>query len=281
MKTIINILLAFICFSIQTTLSFGQDSRTRITGMIEPFNVGISYDKTINLIFPYSIKSVDRGSADILVQKAAGIENVLQVKAAVQDFQQTNLTVITAEGALYSFSMRYQENPAFLNLKVADLAIPSAPIVQFSPEMEYESQLKEIAQRISTKQPFLGKEADKKNDMKITLDGIYIKEDQLYFQFTLENNSLINYDIDQFRLYIRDAKKSKRTASQEVEILPTYSYGNLKRIEGNSKQTIVLAIKKFTIPDKKYLKIELQEQNGGRGLELEVRNKTILKARKI
>lgn len=36
-----------------------------------------------------------------------------------------------------------------------------------------------------------------------------------------------------------------------------------------------------TIPDKKYLKIELQEQNGGRGLELEVRNKTILKARKI
>jgi conjugative transposon TraN protein len=281
MKTFINTLLAFICISIQTTLSFGQDSRTRITGMIEPFNVGISYDKTINLIFPYSIKSVERGSADIMVKNAAGIENVLQVNAAVQDFQKTNLTVITAVGALYSFSMSYQENPAFLNLKVADLAIPSVPIVQFSPEMQYESQLKEIAQRISTKQPFFGKEMDKKNDMKIALDGIYIKEEQLYFQFTLENNSLINYDIDQFRLYIRDAKKTKRTANQEVEIQPTYSYGNLMRIEGKSKQTIVLAIKKFTIPDKKFLKIEMQEQNGGRGLELKVTNKTILKARKI
>ncbi|WON93756.1 conjugative transposon protein TraN [Sphingobacterium sp. UGAL515B_05] len=279
MKTTINILLAVICLIFQATTIFGQDSRTRITGMIEPFNVGISYDKTTNLIFPYSIKSVDRGSADVLVQKAAGIENVLQVKAAVEDFQPTNLTIITAEGALYSFSLRYQPNPAFINLKVADLAIPSIPIVQFSPDIEYESQLKEIAQRIGNRQSFLSKINDDKNDMMIALDGIYIKDDQLYFQFSLENNSQINYDIDGFRLYIRDAKRSKRTASQEVELQPTYTYGNLKRIEGKSKQTIVLAIKKFTIPDKKYLKIEIQELNGGRQLELKISNKTLLKAR--
>ncbi|WP_313157563.1 conjugative transposon protein TraN [Sphingobacterium multivorum] len=279
MKTTINILFAVICLILQSGTTFGQDSRTRITGMIEPFNVGISYDKTTNLIFPYSIKSVDRGSADVLVQKAAGIENVLQVKAAVEDFQPTNLTIITAEGALYSFSLRYQPNPAFINLKVADLAIPSVPIVQFSPDMEYESQLKEITQRISNRQSFLSKINDDKNDMKIALDGIYIKDDQLYFQFSLENNSLINYDIDGFRLYIRDTKRSKRTASQEVEIHPTYTYGNLQRIEGRSKQNIVVAIKKFTIPDKKYLKIEMQEHNGGRQLELKISNKTLLKAR--
>jgi Bacteroides conjugative transposon TraN protein len=281
MKTIINIAVAIIILIIQSNQGFGQDSRTRIKGMIEPYNVGISYDKTINLIFPYSIKSVDRGSADILVQKAAGIENVLQVKAAVEDFHPTNLTIITSEGALYSFSLRYQGNPAFLNLKIADLDIPSIPIVQFGPEMEYESQLKEISQRISSKQGFLNNIKDEGNDMAFSLEGIYIKDDQLYFQFSIENNSLIGYDIEQFRLFLRDSKKTKRSANQEVEIEPTYTSGNVQRIDGKSKQTVVAAVKKFTIPDKKHVTVEILEHNGGRRLELKIKNKTILKAKSI
>ena len=48
---------------------------------IEPYSLQIGINKTTNLIFPYEIKSVDRGSRDVLVQKAKGIENVLQVKA--------------------------------------------------------------------------------------------------------------------------------------------------------------------------------------------------------
>lgn len=280
MKIAIKFALVLVAILVQITASIAQDSRTEINGMIAPYNIGISYDKTVNLIFPYSIKSVDRGSADVMVQKAAGIENVLQVKAAVQEFQPTNLTIITAEGALYSFVLSYSENP-LLNLKVADLAIPSIPIVQFSPEMEYESQIREVTQRISKKQGFIKKVRDSDNDMELKMEGIYVKEDQLYFQLSLENNSLINYDVDQFRIYIRDAKRAKRTATQEVELIPLYTAGNLQRIEGKANQVVVVALKKFTIPDKKYLKIEIQEQNGGRHLDLKIKNKTLLSARGI
>lgn len=281
MNTLFNISISLILFLAGIVSGFAQDSRTQVKGTVEPYIIGVPYDKTVNLVFPYAIKSVDRGSADIMVDKTAGIENVLRVKATVKDFQPTNLTIITAEGALYSFLLHYNVNPRLLNFKVADLAIPSVPIVQFGPEMEYESLIREASQRISVKQGFIRNLEDKENDISLELKGIYIKADQLYFQVILRNNSLIPYDIEQFRIYIRDQKESKRTATQEVELRPIYKAGNLQRIEGKSEQTVVIALDKFTIPDKKFLKIEMMEKNGGRHLELKVKNKNLLSAREL
>src|SRR3546814_18758334 len=73
---------------------------------IEPGYLSVSYDKTTNLVFPYNIKSVDRGTRDVLVQKARNVENVLQVKAGHEAFTETNLTVITADGHLYSLDRK-------------------------------------------------------------------------------------------------------------------------------------------------------------------------------
>jgi hypothetical protein len=41
----------------------------------------------------------------------------------------------------------------------------------------------------------------------------------------------------------------------------------------------VYAVPKFTIPDKKYLAIELMEKNGGRHLKVKVHNKKIVRAK--
>src|SRR5881275_3044240 len=76
---------------------------------ITPYRIDIGYNKTSNLIFPYAIKSVDKGSADILAQKASGVENILQIKAGEQNFKETNLTVITANGQFYSFIVNYSD----------------------------------------------------------------------------------------------------------------------------------------------------------------------------
>ena len=44
-------------------------------------HLAITYNKTTNLIFPYSVQSIDRGSKDILVQQPKGTENIVQLKA--------------------------------------------------------------------------------------------------------------------------------------------------------------------------------------------------------
>lgn len=73
--------------------------------MIPPYALEVTFNKTVHLIFPSSIRYVDLGSADLLAAKADGTDNVLRVKAALRDFsRESNLSVITEDGAYYTFS---------------------------------------------------------------------------------------------------------------------------------------------------------------------------------
>jgi len=65
-------------------------------------------------------------------------------------------------------------------------------------------------------------------------------------------------------------------ASQEIDEKPVFILGNAEHIPASSTQTIVVALAKFTIPDKKYLEVELMEKNGGRHLSLKISNKTLV-----
>src|SRR6266542_2633211 len=96
-----------------TTNSFGQFERS---SFIQSYHLNITCNKTTNLIFPFPIVNVDRGSKDVLVQKVTGAENILQVKADKPNFSETNLSVITSAGKLYSFIVHYLKEPPQLNI---------------------------------------------------------------------------------------------------------------------------------------------------------------------
>jgi hypothetical protein len=80
----------------------------------------VAINKTTSLVFPFPIRSVDRGSQGLLVQKAKGVENTLQVKAAYECFPETSLTVITSDGRLYCYILTYSENPDALAFNYGD-----------------------------------------------------------------------------------------------------------------------------------------------------------------
>ena len=119
---------------------------------------------------------------------------------------------------------------------------------------------------------------DKKYNMKSSVIGIYIKENVIYYQLYIENNGPVDYDIDLLRFYIKDKKKSKRTAVQENEQKPLYIAGNISKVKAGEISVIVFALDKFTIPDKKYLAVQIMEKNGGRHFLMKVNNKKIMKA---
>src|SRR5258707_3186751 len=81
---------------------------------VETHHVEVTYNKTSNIVFPTVIKSVDRGSRDVIVQKAKGVGNVLQLKAGKENFPETNLTVITSDGTLHQFTVNYSDEQASL-----------------------------------------------------------------------------------------------------------------------------------------------------------------------
>lgn len=53
--------------------------------------------------------------------KADGTENVLRVKAALRDFsRESNLAVITEDGAYYTFNVKYADEPVKLSIEMTD-----------------------------------------------------------------------------------------------------------------------------------------------------------------
>jgi len=230
----------------------------------------IGYSKTTSIVFPYPIKSIDKGSADVLVQKAKGVENILLVKAARQYFFQTNLTVVTSDAKLYVFVLNYDDNCPDLNIKAENAAAASKDVL-FTLENENQKKIEQSASLALSKKIKTSGLKKAKFQMKLQVSGIFIHEDVLYLRVVFENKSKISYDIDQLRFFIRDQRKSKRTASQEIEIQPLYSTSSSLVIPDKSEVVKVFALEKFTIPENKLLTLQLLEKNGGRHLEANVK----------
>lgn len=255
----------------------GQDTRT---SAIDPYRLAITFAKTTNLIFPYAIKSIDKGSRDILVQKAIGVENVLQLKAAKQGFPETNLTVVTADGSLYSYVLNYSEQPTGINIRVQNAQVAPNPLAVFTPDGTTDL-IQGNSEKVAEKRKSVRGIKESAYGTEIELRGVFVQEGVIYFQFDLRNLSGLNYDIKTLRFFIKDKKKSRRTASQEIDINPLFVLGNTKIIRSNSEQVVVVAVPKFTIPNRQVFKVQLQEENGGRNLELSIRNKDLFRAAKI
>jgi len=229
----------------------------------------IGYSKTTSIVFPYAIKSIDKGSPDVLMQKAKGVENILLVKAAKQNFTQTNLTVVTADSRLYVFVLNYDEACTDLNIKADHTAVANGDIL-FSLDNENKKRIEQCASLALSKKKKTSGLKKAKFQISLEVNGIFIHQDVLYLRVVFENKSKINYDIDQLRFFIRDQRKSKRTATQEIEIEPLYQSSSSVVIPYKSEIIKVYALEKFTIPENKYLTIQLIEKSGGRHLELDI-----------
>ncbi|WP_159477725.1 conjugative transposon protein TraN [Dyadobacter sp. 3J3] len=247
--------------------------------VIEPFPLEITYHKTVNLIFPFAIKSVDRGSRDILAQKAKGIENILQIKAARKGFIQTNLTVVTSDGKLYSFVVTYADEPLQLNIEL----IPDKNKSSSSALFQHSNQavIQHSSELALSDKNNLHRIKDRCDKARFALSGLYIREDVIFYRLQLENHSNITYDIENLRFFIRDKKRVKRAAVQEREIMPVYVHQDTAAVGAKSFHVFVFAIDKFTIPNQKQLTIQLMEKNGGRHMELQVQNRAIVRAKPL
>ena len=227
--------------------------------------LSISTEKTTSLIFPFPIKYVDRGTRDILVQPVKEDERILLVKAASKQFAETNLSVVTGDGNVYEFTVNYTPQPSVLVLhlppnKKATISAYANAILNNPPR------------RISNVE----------HGAVITkLSGIYIKDDVIYYQLEIHNHSPLDFDIELLKFFITDKKRSKRSSVQENELVPLYVAGNRSKVKAYNFSVVVVALDKFTIPDAKFLRIQLMEKNGGRHFNLKVYNGQILKARML
>jgi len=260
--------------------AIAQDD-VKLKSILKPVPLAVGRYKATNLIFPYGIKSAYWVNQDLSVLQIKGLENVLMVNAKNESLKETNLTVATKDGSLYSFIISFTAQPSLLNLNLGEFPNSVNGAGLLSPNSLDEAAISSTAERLATRKPAIRHVRVKGNEISMTLTGIYAEKDVMYFQVSLENNSNLRYTTDQLRFFIKDQKKSKRTSSQEVQVQPLHVVGNQNLVEPHSKQSLVFAIAKFTIPLNQLLHIELLEKNGGRNLHMKIGNKRLINAASI
>lgn len=270
----------------------GYTKKITYDRMIPPHGLEVTFDKTCHVIFPAAIAYVDLGSANIIAGKADGAENVIRVKAAKRGFKgETNMCVITEDGAYYSFNVKYAREPRILNVEMTDFIHDGEAVNR--PNNSMNIYLKELGSESPVLVRLVMKSIWKENKRRVKhigsksfgiqflLKGIYTHNGLLYFHTEIKNSSNVPFDVDYITWKIVDKKVARRTAIQEQVIQPLRTQNFVMNVGGNTSERTVWTMDKFTLPDDKCLVVELAEKNGGRHQSFTIENTDLVRARVI
>ena len=238
------------------------------------------------------MRYVDLGSPYLIAGKADGAENVIRVKATVKNFRkETNMSVITEDGAFYTFNVKYADEPLLLNIEMADFIHDGEAVNR--PNNAQDIYLKELGKESPMLVRLIMKSIYKENKrivkhigskrfgIQYLLKGIYVHGDLLYFHMEVKNQSNVPFDVDYITFKIVDKKVAKRTAIQEQVLLPVRAHNYVTRIAGKRSERTVFCLPKFTIPDGKQLIVEMNEKEGGRHQSFVVEDEDLVNAETI
>jgi len=234
---------------------------------------------------------VDLGSQNIIAGKAEDAENVLRIKAAVQDFEtETNLSVICEDGSFYAFNVKYAAEPEKLNIEMQDFLAPTAGRL---PSNRSDIYFKELG----SESPILVKlimqsiyQSDKRRikhigaqqfGMKFLLRGLYAHNGLFYFYTRIDNDTNMPFAVDFVTFKVVDKKVAKRTAMQEQVLQPLRAYHQLLEVKANDNERGVFVLEQFSLSQDKELQVTLYERGGGRTLSFSLDQEDLLLAQKI
>ena len=247
--------------------------------VIPSTNIEVSDLNTTHIILPTKVVDIAIGHEEVISEKAEEIDNIVKIKSAVdenEEFFQTSVTVVTADGNIYPMVVDYAKNPKRMSISFAKDGNAMFQGVNVNDE-----NMRKMSEWIIERGQFINDLGNEDYKMVFQLYSIFTDQDVIAFHLRAHNSSKIDYAIDFVKAYIADKKITKKTAMQEEEIYPIYSYYSDagRVIHGRNDIDIVLFYKKFTIPQKRILYFELFEENGGRHIKFTAPNKAIIKAK--
>ncbi|MBW8683440.1 conjugative transposon protein TraN [Chitinophaga rhizophila] len=259
--------------------SLDADDNQETAGVITK-DLRIAYNKTTVIIFPFSVLPVDVGSDGVLAEKVEGAKNILKVKAAYKDFIPTNLTVITSDGATYSFNLIYDESTARLVVDLRHHRGNANETAYFSGQHN-EKLVKADLDSVLAKKSFLSRPVSSSDKIKLTLTGLYQAHGMLHVVVRLDNNSKLPYAIDFTRSSLIDNNEVKRTAVQTIELKPFVTSNESNEILPGGSNGLVLVYPRFGLAHHQNFHLEVFEKNGARHLSIKVKARRLFKVRQL
>lgn len=239
---------------------------SRVQAQVSESRIFVTYDKTVNIIFPYAIVSEDHGSDGIITQRSKAAPKILRVKANIKNFDRTNLSVITSDGHVYSFLLEYADDVYRMNYvmdqedAIAQTAVENNISVLEVQAGEVGRAARTIHKRVS-------------DDFSILqLRGLYISSDALWLSTRFINCTMVPYPVGFIKFFIRDKRRVKNAAQQEREIFPIYSQ-TPELFAGKAMDDLLFAFEPFVINKHQQLLMQVGELNGNRFIQIRIKPK--------
>ncbi|GGF44093.1 DUF4138 domain-containing protein [Echinicola rosea] len=251
--------------------------------IIKSYPVEVAYDKTTVLVFPFEVKSLDRGNPVVMAQKDGHAGNVLKLKAAAKGFAPTSLHVITSGGRLYHFKVSYRDRPSPLTIDMAAQLDNERFAVALKSIGLNQRELANYAALIVNKKPRrrLGRKA-RSGKVSARVRTASCHGQTLFFTIDLKNKGAVDFLQPGIRCWKRDGGGLKRTARRNTELVPVHaSWKAEEGVKGDASNRLVLALPQFSLRGNENLVIDIREQNGGRLLRLRLKAAHLEKAEPI
>lgn len=239
----------------------------------------INETSDVHLVAPGRIVYIDYGSDDILGGLAEGTENILRVKAGRRFEGLTNLSFALSDGRFYTYNIQY--TPIVdTALYTIDPEPQGSKVILTDNRVSKEDKSSLLTQILKRDRDYYSLGL-RKAGITFSVLNIYSKKDMLILVMEITNTSSIPYDIDYTRYSIVSKKKNKRTASQELEQVPTVLSEPTNRIGAKKSHKLIISFPKFTISEDNFFHIDIVEKNGGRNISYDLDAESIIDAKSL
>ena len=270
--------MVWTCFAL---VGRAQDGGFHLVG-IPSASIPVTGMKMTNIMFPVPVAAGVKVSRDVLMQQPKGVDNVIELKAIRRNFLPTNVSVYGKDGRLYSFNLHYVEDAPVLNFRVvagsASVAADTvrAPVRLSGLPVDWMT-LERDGAELAAYRGFMSSSV-KSGGMSLALRGIYLRDGLLWLCFRMRNDRKIIFVPGYMRVFVEDKDRVKRTASQQVDLVPVYG-GEMGEVAGGGTRSFAWGFAPLTLAKGKKLVVEVADASGGRQLELTVKGKVLLRAR--
>lgn len=228
--------------------------------------------KNVALFFPNRIQQAVVGSKDFVFsydREEAGYFGLLQGVEGVE----SNLLVITEEGNVYAYILKYAQELSQLN----HFVLEGDGIGKIGPVKEL--QAKDDSRIVGTSHydRFSKLLLDRrprnmmtkcKKGIRLRLEVMVYDGREVYLAFGIRNRSGIDFEVDRLEVFRVNGSSKRRASYQEIPLEPSYMYGVPNKVKDGEMIRFVYVLPKFVLGDNERLKLSLRELHGNRRVEL-------------
>ncbi len=187
--------------------------------------------------------------------------------------EESNLLVLTKDGRVYSYILKYRKQLDRLNHFVAGSeSIGTERPIAIRQKQE-DNEQESIAKRREYFERFCNYLFKAKNErlatkrkggIKFQLQKMAYHGNETYLVMEISNNSEIDFEVDYLKVFRVNGNKRRKASHQKLEVIPTYKYQGPSKISRGSSKRFVYVLPKVVLGDNEKLMLELKELNGSR-----------------